>query len=126
MLAALASRPADAVLFALLTLTDPRLAWDLAHSLQLDDDRAWHELIKAYEKIDPLAVLPIHTKLVEKDLVQADAQRYRLAARRLVKMRRIAAGTSRAADVDALIKELRENHRRRPRLQQEFDRAGLP
>ncbi len=125
-LAALASRPADAVLFALLTLKDPRLAWDLAHSLQLDDDRAWHELIKAYEKIDPLAVLPIHTKLVEKDLVQADAQRYRLAARRLVKMRRIAAGTSRAADVDALIKELRENHRRRPRLQQEFDRAGLP
>jgi hypothetical protein len=125
-LAALASRPADAVLFALLTLKDARLAWDLAHSLRLDDDRAWHELIKAYEKIDPLAVLRIHTKLVENDLVQADAQRYRLAARRLVTMRKIAAGTSRAADVDALIKEHRETHRRRPRLQQEFDRAGLP
>jgi hypothetical protein len=41
-------------------------------------------------------------------------------------MRKIAASTSRAADVDTLIKELRENHRRRPRLQQEFDRAGLP
>ena len=125
-LAALASRPADAVLFALLTLKDARLAWDLAHSLPLEDDRAWHELVKAYEKIDPLAVLPIHTKLVEKDLVQADAQRYRLAARRLATMRKIAAGTSRAADVDALIREHRENHRRRPRLQQEFDRAGLP
>lgn len=83
-------------------------------------------LVKAYEKIDPLAVLPIHTRLVEKDLVQADAQRYRLAARRLAGMRKIAAGTSRAADVDALIKDLRENHRRRSRLQQEFDRAGLP
>jgi len=125
-LAALASRPADAVLFALLTLKDARLAWDLAHSLHLDDDRAWHELIKAYEKIDPVAVLPIHTRLVEKDLVQADAQRYRLAARRLVTMRKIATGTSRAADVDALIKDLRENNRHRPRLQQEFDRAGLP
>ena len=125
-LAALASRPADAVLFALLTLKDAHLAWDLAHSLQLDDDRAWHELIKAYEKIDPLAVLPIHAKLVEQDLVSADAQRYRLAARRLVTMRKIAASTSRAADVDAMIKEHRETYRRRPRLQQEFDRAGLP
>jgi hypothetical protein len=125
-LAALASRPADAVLFALLTLKDARLAWDLAHSLHLDDDRAWHELIKAYEEIDPLAVLPIHAKFVEKDLVQADAQRYRLAARRLAKMRKIAAGTSTAADIDAMIEEHRETHRRRPRLQQEFDRAGLP
>jgi hypothetical protein len=124
--AALASRPADAVLFALLTLKDVRLAWDLAHSLHLDDDRAWHELIKSYEKIDPLAVLPIHAKLVDKDLVHADAQRYRLAARRLDTMRKIAAGTSRAADVDAMIKEHRETYRRRPRLQQEFDRAGLP
>lgn len=125
-LAALASSPADAVLFALLTLADARLAWDLAHSLELDDDRAWHELTKAYEKIDPVAVLPIHTRLVEKDLVQADAQRYRLAARRLAQMRRIATGTSAAAEVDAFIEELRETHRHRPRLQQEFDRAGLP
>jgi hypothetical protein len=30
------------------------------------------------------------------------------------------------ADVDHVIRELRETHRRRPRLQQEFDRAGLP
>ena len=125
-LAALASRPADAVLFTLLTLKDPRLAWDLAHSLPLDDDRAWHELITSYEKIDPLAVLPIHAKLAEKDLVQADAKRYRQAARRLATMRRIAAGTSAAADIDAMIKEHRETHRRRPRLQQEFDHAGLP
>jgi hypothetical protein len=125
-LAVLASRPADAVLFALLTLTDARLAWDLAHSLELDDDRAWHELTKAYEKIDPLAVLPIHTRLVEKDLAQADAQRYRLAARRLAEMRKIATGTSAAADIDTFVKELRETHRHRPRLQQEFDRARLP
>jgi hypothetical protein len=125
-LATLVSRPADAVLFALLTLKDAHLAWDLAHSLHLDDDRAWHELIKAYEKIDPLAVLPIHAKLVDKDLVQADAQRYRSAARRLAAMRKIAAGSSRAAEVDTMIEELRETYRRRPRLQQEFDRAGLP
>jgi len=58
--------------------------------------------------------------------VRADAQRYRPAPRRLATMRKIAAGTSRAADVDAWVEELRENHRRRPRLQQDFDRAGLP
>jgi hypothetical protein len=31
-----------------------------------------------------------------------------------------------AAWVDALISDLREEHKRRPRLQQEFTRAGLP
>jgi hypothetical protein len=41
-------------------------------------------------------------------------------------MRKIATGTSAAADVDSIIKELRETHCHRPRLQQEFDRAGLP
>lgn len=41
-------------------------------------------------------------------------------------MRKLTAGTDKAADVDELIAELREEHRRRPRLQQEFERAGLP
>jgi hypothetical protein len=41
-------------------------------------------------------------------------------------MRRIAAGTDHARGVDELIAILREEHRRRPRLQREFDNAGLP
>jgi hypothetical protein len=41
-------------------------------------------------------------------------------------MSRLAAGSAHAAKVDDLIADLRETHRRRPRLQQEFDRAGLP
>lgn len=45
---------------------------------------------------------------------------------RLAQMRRIATGAGGAAEVDTFIKELRETHRHRPRLQQEFDRAGLP
>lgn len=125
-LAMLAARPDEAVLFALGALTDPRLAWELAHDLGLDDDRACGELATAYERIDPLAVLPIHQRLVERDLVTADAHHYRLAARRLARMRKLAAGSDRATDVDALIADLRETHRRRPRLQQEFNRAGLP
>lgn len=41
-------------------------------------------------------------------------------------MRKLSHGSGQAAEVDELIAELRETHRRRPRLQQEFTRAGLP
>lgn len=122
----LAASPSDAVLFALLTLKDASLAWELAQSLALDDDRSWSELIKAYEKIDPIATLPIHRRLVERELVEAGAQHYRRAARRLAKMRTLAAGTTSSTEVDDFVADLREAHRRRPRLQQEFDRANLP
>lgn len=124
--ATLAASPSDAVLFALLTLKEPEFAWNLAHSLALESDHTWSELVKAYEKVDPLAVLPVHQRLVENELVEAGAQHYRLAARRLVKMRKLSAGSTKSAEVNDLIADLREIHRRRPRLQQEFDRAGLP
>lgn len=124
--ATLATSPSDAVLFALLTLQEPQFAWNLAHSLVLESDHTWSELAKGYEKVDPIAVLPIHQRLVENELVEAGAQHYRLAARRLAKMRKLAAGSEHAVEVDELIADLRETHRRRPRLQQEFDRAGLP
>jgi hypothetical protein len=41
-------------------------------------------------------------------------------------MRTLAAGTDQADVVDTFIAGLRDAHRRRPRLQQEFDRARLP
>ena len=124
--ATLAASPSDAVLFALLTLKDTQFAWNLAHSLALDDDRTWGELAGAYEKVEPLAVLPVLTRLVENELTEAGAQHYQMAARRLAKMRKLAARSDKADDVDNFIAALREAHRRRPRLQQEFDRAGLP
>jgi uncharacterized Zn finger protein len=98
----------------------------LACELGLDSAMAWSALVKEYQKIDPLATLPIHRELVESTLEAAGAQQYRDAARRLATMRKLAAGTDQAGEVDAFIAELRETHRRRPRLQQEFDRAGLP
>jgi len=125
-LATLAARPDQVVLFALHTLKDPHLAWDQAANLRVDDVHTWAEVAKAYEPIDPLAVLPIHRRLVEHELVDAGAQHYRLAARRLATMRQLAAGTGHAEAVDTFIAELRDTHRRRPRLQQEFDRARLP
>ncbi|GAA1814538.1 hypothetical protein [Agromyces neolithicus] len=72
-------------------------------------------------------VLPVLRELVEGELIRADAQHYRFAARRLKRMRRLAASDPSSAEgVDAFIADLRERHRRRPRLQLEFTRAGLP
>ena len=122
----LAASPRDAVLFALLTLKDVQFAWHLAHSLTLESNDVWELLTKDYEKVDPLAVLPVLTKLVEDELTEAGAQHYRNAARRLQKMRRLSIDSDKAVEIDHLIAQLRETHRRRPRLQQEFDRAGLP
>ena len=122
----LATRPRDAVLFAILTLKDTPRAWRLAHDLNLADDDAWARLAKAYEKVDPTAVLPVLAMLAAHELTEADARRYRAAAQYLARMRRIAAATEHAGEVDVLIADLRMAHRRRPRLQHEFDRAGLP
>lgn len=85
----------------------------------------WSDLAKAYEKLDPLAVLPIYTRLVERELTDTDPRNYRSAARRLKKMRKLAAGSNESAEIDGFIADLRERYRRRPRLQLEFDRAGL-
>lgn len=125
-MARLAPRPDQAVSFALHTLKDPQRAWQLAHSLGLDSDETWSVVVKAYEKIDPAGVLPVHRRLVESQLVDASAQNYRRAAKRLVTMRSLARKVGQLEEVDAFIADLRELHRRRPRLQQEFDRARLP
>lgn len=114
------------MLFALLSLKDVQYAWELAHSMALDDDRTWSDLVKAYERVAPIAVLPVLNRLVLHELIETGAQHYQIAARRLKKMRKLAAGSEYAAEVDHFIAELREANPRRPRLQQEFDRAGLP
>lgn len=114
------------MVFALHHLDDADLAWTLAHNLELTDARTWSELADAYEQIDPLGVLPVLRDLVLTDLRDTDARAYKHAARRLRRMRSLAAGTDRAAEVDDLVKTLRDEHRRRPRLQREFDQASLP
>lgn len=125
-LGSLEANPRDAVLFTLLTLKEVESSWELAHSLDLRDADAWDHVAKAYAKVDRLAVLPIHRRLVEAQLIETGAQHYRLAARRLATMRKLAEGTEASAGVDEFIRELRAEHRRRPRLQQEFTRARLP
>lgn len=124
----LRQRPGEAVAFALHTLDDAQLAWDLAHDLDLDysETGVWHTLAHRYEKLDPVAVVPVQTRQILAHLEYADAQHYRAAARGLAHLRTLTRGTNEAENIEALIRELRETHRRRPRLQQEFTRAGLP
>jgi hypothetical protein len=122
----LLERPVDAVTFALSSLKDAELAWNWAHAVQLRDDHLWARVVSAYESIDGLAVLSVLARLVEKELLSADVRNYQLAAHKLKKMRQLAADSPRAGEVDALVMKLREIYFRRPRLQQEFDRAGLP
>ncbi|WP_380161797.1 DUF6880 family protein [Kineococcus sp. R86509] len=124
--AALATSAAESVSFCLNSLADPVRAWKLAEELGLTDSSGWSALAAAYETVDPLAVLPVHRRLVTEVLTETDARQYREAARRLARMRRLAAGTVEAAAVEEFVAELRVTHRRRPRLQQEFDRVGLP
>ncbi|HEV7209195.1 MAG TPA: hypothetical protein VGN54_10705 [Mycobacteriales bacterium] len=90
MMEKLCHQPHDAVTFTLNTLNDPQAAWDLAHDLCLDSDYAWADLANAYGKIDPLAVLPIHERLVRNELADAGAEHYRRAAKRLAAMRKLA------------------------------------
>lgn len=123
---ALKQHPAQAVSFALGALQDPQQAWELAHELELDNPHLWETLADQYQTIDPAAVLPIYTQIVHDTLKQANAKNYKTAARRLAQMRLLTAGTPLATQVDQLITELRQTHHRRPRLQTEFDKAGLP
>jgi uncharacterized Zn finger protein len=118
--------PRDAVVFALHHLGDTESAWTLAHHLGLTVAHTWNELVDAYEQVDPLGVLPVLRDLVLADLRDANARGYQHAARRLRRMRTLTAGTDRTSEVDDLIGALREEHQRRPRLQREFDKAGLP
>ena len=57
---------------------------------------------------------------------ESEPHEYRDTARRLARMRRLAAGTAEVAEVDAVVADLRVVHRRQPRLQLEFDRARMP
>ena len=56
------------------SLNDVPYGWNLAHSLGLDDDCVWSDLAKAYEKLDQIAVLPVHTRLVERELADSEAE----------------------------------------------------
>ncbi|MDN6147944.1 MAG: hypothetical protein L0I94_03800 [Yaniella sp.] len=122
----LSANPREAVLFQLHALKDPAAAWETAHAAKMSNQDVWERLVQQYQSIDPLAVLPILSELVDLELLQTGAAHYKNAARHLKTMRRLSTGTNALAEVDTFISDLRETNRRRPRLQKEFTRAGLP
>ena len=117
-----------AVLFVLRTLRDVRGAWELAHERDLPMAwiEVWSDLVGEFERLDPLATLPVQRAIVESDLALTAVRFYRRGAARLAHMRELAAGTGEEERVEAWIGEFRAKYPRRPRLQVEFDAAGLP
>lgn len=73
---ALKTKPYAAVVFAQHHLRDVPLACELANTLAMDSDRAWSDPAKAYEKVDAVAVLPIYSRLVHRELETANTQNY--------------------------------------------------
>ena len=125
-MATLAGDPREAVNFALGTLKDPELAWQLAHDLVLEDGGTWVRVADAYRRIAPVATVPIYSRVATDTLVATDVRAYKHAAKLLARAQDLAAGTEREGEVTDLVAELRETYKRRRRMLQEFDRAGLP
>lgn len=114
----------DRVAFLLYSEKSAAEAWDAAADLAVPVQlRA--DLVAAYQRIDPAAVLPSLRELVEVTLEVADAASYRDAARLLRTLVDLSDGLGRDAEARTYVSELRQEHRRRPRLQQEFDRQRL-
>ena len=94
---ALSQRPREAVSFALHTLDDVRLAWDARPLPRPRRARACGELADRYEKVDPLAVVPIHTRAGARPTSSTPMPSYyRAAARQLAHLRALTRGTDRA------------------------------
>lgn len=124
-LLALQANPREYVGFLSRELDDAALAWSEAHRLQLDEDLMWMSLVDRYWREDPAAVLPVLERLIESVLGVADVRNYRIAARRLVLLREIAILAGVPDQSVSMVATIRERHKRRSRLMQELDRAGL-
>lgn len=124
-LTALEARPEQLVGFLLHSLHDAPRAWAAAHRLDLEGDRLWSELADAYQRHDPVAVLPVLERLLLAELVPADSTKYRGAAKRVQRYLGLAAGAGERDRAEAFAAELRERYRRRPSLLAALDRAGV-
>lgn len=123
--AALDAKDEETVQFVGWVLGDIPRAWAEAERRGVTSRHLWERLCADYGAANPSAVIPVLRDLVDGDLETANAQNYRTAAWRLVQMRRLALAAGTVEEFEDYLVELRETHRRRPRLQQEFTRAGL-
>ncbi len=112
---------------ALLDDGDDELAWQTASAtdgLKLGD-HAWLKLAEARQKTHPADALPIYWRTIGTVLETADRRAYASAVRLLKRARDAAGEAGQAAEFDARVLALREQHRRRPALISMLDKAKL-
>lgn len=99
-------------------------AWASSRDQTLDP-QLWDRLVATREKHDPASVIPVMVELLNSELEVADAHNYKLAAKRLKRLRAAMTAVGGQRDFDVLVAELREKHKRRPRLMEELRKAGF-
>ncbi|MGP5132134.1 SWIM zinc finger family protein [Brachybacterium tyrofermentans] len=86
----------------------------------------WLELARARARTNPSDALPLLMREAERAVDGAQRSAYRCAAELLHEARDVARRASGLEHFDRHVREMRERNRRRPALQDEFTRAGLP
>ena len=122
-------RTGDTAIVLALHLGDVDGAWAAADRWGVD--RVWASLADVEPQPRPDDAIELYRRDVERTLLKAGRPSARRAAAAAVRMRLIAAaadardGGARAEALAAWVDGLREAHRRRPTVGQEFDREGL-
>lgn len=113
---------------ALLDDGDTATAWAAA-----DGNPEWHLDVRQWERLadarrpgHPADALAVYLQLADAALVEANKNAYRTGVKHLKAARSAAAEAGVAADFDARMAVLREQHRRRPTLMAMLDKAKLP
>ncbi|MFC7465547.1 hypothetical protein [Brachybacterium sp. GCM10030252] len=86
----------------------------------------WLNVARERAKAHPLDALPVLLREAERSLEGGTRPAYRHAAALLREARRLAQRTDGLEEFDHHVRQVRERNRRRPALQDEFTRAGLP
>ena len=122
-------RTGDTAIVLALHLGDVDRAWAAADRWGVD--RAWMSLADVQPQPRPDDAIELYRRDIERALLKAGRPSARRAAAGAVRMRLIAAaadardGGGRVEAFTAWVGGLRETHRRRPTVGQEFDREGL-
>jgi hypothetical protein len=124
--AVLAAHDQGGLVDALLADGDTEGAWTVATDGTWDPgETRWQRLAEAREPIDPAEAMAVYLRLADGSLVTADRRAYRVALRHLKAARRAARVADRTDEFTEHVRELREQHRRRPSLIEMLDKAGL-
>lgn len=99
-------------------------AWHDAERLTTDT-QIWTRLVALRAKSDPASIVPVLIRLIDADLEVSHPRNYTSAVKRLKQLRTAMKTTDETARFAGIVAELREQHRRRPRLLEEMTRAGF-